>query len=59
MKKLFEKAAAFQNGKTLTRDELKNVMGGTLIPPLCFRCCPDDPCSPIRHVCPLILCGEI
>jgi hypothetical protein len=59
MKKLMEKAAAFQQGKMLTREELKSVTGGVAIPPFCFRCCPDDPCSPRPHVCPLISCGEI
>ena len=59
MKKLFEKASAFQEGEALTREQMKNITGGISVPPLCFRCCPDDPCSPIRHVCPLIPCGEI
>jgi hypothetical protein len=58
MEKLIKKASAFQQGERLTREEMKNVTGGTSIP-ICFRCCPDDPCSPIRHVCPLVLCGEI
>lgn len=60
MEKLIEKASAFQKGKALTREELKNVMGGSIIvPPICFRCCASDPCSPIRHVCLDIPCGEI
>ncbi len=60
MEKLIKKAAALQEGKALTREQMKSVTGGGIVPiPICFRCCPDDPCSPIRHACPQILCGEI
>ncbi|NHA06457.1 hypothetical protein G7092_21795 [Mucilaginibacter sp. HC2] len=59
MEKLIEKASAFQKGKMLTREELKSVTGGITIPPFCFKCCPEDACSPIRHVCREIPCGEI
>ncbi|MBB6108244.1 hypothetical protein SAMN05421821_102520 [Mucilaginibacter lappiensis] len=60
MKKLIEKVAAFQEGKALTREQMKTVTGGGIGPiPICFRCCPDDPCSNFRHVCPEISCGEM
>ncbi|SHN32108.1 hypothetical protein SAMN05216524_109268 [Mucilaginibacter sp. OK098] len=60
MKKPSLKPSTFQKGEMLTREQMKNVMGGGITPPiLCFRCCPSDPCSPIRHMCPEILCGEI
>lgn len=57
MKKLIEKASAFQKGKMLTREQMKSVTGGII--PICFRCCPEDPCSSRPHACPLIPCGEI
>lgn len=45
------------DAKELTREQMKTVIGGGVVK--CFKCCPQDACSPRPHVCPLGTCGPI
>ncbi len=56
MEKLNQKSTDLK-GQKLSRAQMKDILGGGgITPPLCFRCCPTDACSPIRHMCPMIPC---
>lgn len=60
MKKLKMKMLELKASKSLSREEMKNVVGGSgpfIIRP-CFKCCPSDACSPVRHYCLDVLCPE-
>lgn len=48
-------------GRELNRQEMKHVVGGSgpVSLPKCFRCCPDDSCSPRPHICPDHACGPV
>ncbi len=60
MQKLNQKSTDLK-GQKLSRAQMKDILGGggIIIPPFCFRCCPDDPCSPVRHVCLDTLCNVL
>lgn len=59
MKNLKMKALEFA-AKTLTRNEMKNVLGGWgpihPLPPC--GCCPTTPCRPSGLVCPAVVCPQ-
>ena len=49
------------SAKELNKQEMKNIKGGGgihPIKPICFKCCSSDPCSPVRHYCLDIPCGD-
>lgn len=54
--KKFEKALKLNAKNALSKDHMKKIVGGTPVFPPCFRCCPDDPCSPVRHYCLDVVC---
>ncbi|HVI47975.1 MAG TPA: hypothetical protein VM802_24115 [Chitinophaga sp.] len=64
MKKLALKAQALTT-ETLSREQMKGVHGGGIEgsgiqrQPVCYRCCPDDPCVPYRIYCPDVLCPVV
>lgn len=61
MKKLDLKVLNAGAVTPLPRKQMKNIRGGvgSIAVPVCFRCCPDDPCSPIRHYCLDVICPQV
>lgn len=57
MKKQNLKALS-QVAKTLSGEQMKKIQGGIELRPICWRCCPDDPCSPIHHYCLDVVCPQ-
>lgn len=45
--------------ESLSREQIKKIRGGQDVghlEPVCYRCCPDDPCSRILIYCLDVLC---
>ncbi|HVI47976.1 MAG TPA: hypothetical protein VM802_24120 [Chitinophaga sp.] len=64
MKNLALKALELTN-ETLSREQMKDVRGGGIqgsghqLQPICYRCCPNDACVPIRIYCMDIVCPQL